>query len=157
MSYGHSDSQSIYIPPLPEGAKEGVPFECLACGHQQVITNSSAWKRHLYQDLQPWLCLDVNCASGAACFRDRDDWIAHLAFEHKLSPKWTSLPCPLCQEDTGAGKVGITSHLSRHLEEVSLSALPRRTEDDDGGSLSSVFSASVSSNDITHINPDSLK
>lgn len=41
-----------------------------------------------------------------------------------MEPKWDSIKCFLCKEQTGIGKFAVTRHLSEHLEEISLSALP---------------------------------
>jgi len=44
-SYREGESSaSVRIPPLPEGAKNGKEFECIACGRILVITNNSEWK-----------------------------------------------------------------------------------------------------------------
>ena len=46
MSYACGEGQlfSIRIPPLPEGAKAGKQFECVACGRLLRITRNKAWK-----------------------------------------------------------------------------------------------------------------
>jgi hypothetical protein len=45
MSYRQDESScSVSIPPLPEGAREGEPFECVACARMLTITNNSVWK-----------------------------------------------------------------------------------------------------------------
>lgn len=41
-----------------------------------------------------------------------------------MEPNWEQIKCPLCGDEAGPGKIAITTHLSRHLEEISLSALP---------------------------------
>jgi hypothetical protein len=41
-----------------------------------------------------------------------------------MEPNWDSLKCSLCKEETGSGKSAVTRHYSKHLEEISLSALP---------------------------------
>lgn len=35
---------SVRVPPLPKGAKDGMPFSCIACNSNVVITNNSDWK-----------------------------------------------------------------------------------------------------------------
>lgn len=44
MSYRQEGGESVKIPPLSKEAKQGKPFECVACGRKLVITNSSVWK-----------------------------------------------------------------------------------------------------------------
>lgn len=54
----------------------------------------------------------------------------HLAVEHGLGPEWKSHPCPLCRNHTGEGKELISLHVSRHMEEIALNALPSGYESD---------------------------
>ncbi|KAG7104462.1 Zinc finger transcription factor ace1 like protein [Verticillium longisporum] len=60
MSYRQNESHSVRIPPLPAGAKLGVCFECMACNRTVSIRSNSAWKKHLYLDLKPWVCHDIS-------------------------------------------------------------------------------------------------
>ncbi|KAI3336423.1 hypothetical protein HD806DRAFT_5390 [Xylariaceae sp. AK1471] len=130
MSYGGNEGRSVRVPPLPLQGKAGKPFSCIACGRSVLISNNSAWKRHLYTDLCPWLCLDTSCSYGDKVYKSKSDWVSHLALGHHLEPKWGSMECPLCLKDTGAGKTAIVKHLSSHLEEISLGALPSGLEFD---------------------------
>ncbi|KFA79353.1 hypothetical protein S40288_03570 [Stachybotrys chartarum IBT 40288] len=130
MSYRANGRDSIRIPPLPDGAKEGKQFDCLACGRRLVIKSNSAWKKHIYEDLCPWVCHDLGCKYGNNIFDDRSDWIDHLGLQHGMAPEWKGFECPLCSEDTGDGKFVISRHLSDHLEEISLAALPLSVEDE---------------------------
>ncbi|KAL6866741.1 hypothetical protein J3F83DRAFT_715564 [Trichoderma novae-zelandiae] len=123
MSYNHK-GQSVRIPPLSKEAKAGLPFSCVACGRTVVITNNSGWKRHIYLDLQPYMCLDMSCPYSSSTFESREKWIAHLALDHEMEPQWESAQCALCKEQTGSGKMAVAMHFSKHLEEISLSALP---------------------------------
>ncbi|KAI0101570.1 hypothetical protein GGR51DRAFT_530147 [Nemania sp. FL0031] len=130
MSYGGTKGHSVRVPPLPPQGKTGDPFLCVACGRSVRISNNSAWKQHLYADLRPWLCLHPYCSHGDNVYKNRTDWISHLALDHHLAPAWESMECPLCLESTGAGKITIIKHLGSHLEEISLGALPSGLEFD---------------------------
>lgn len=90
------------------------------------------------------MCLDLSCPYSSSTFESRDKWISHLALDHEMEPKWASAECPLCREETGNGKIAITKHLSKHLEEVSLSALPVEV-DSDAESENSLESSDASS------------
>ncbi|KAI1860685.1 uncharacterized protein JN550_011410 [Neoarthrinium moseri] len=127
MSYGDGKDRSTRIPPLPTEGRKGKPFECIACGRSVRIMNNSAWKLHLYGDLQPWVCLDASCVRGETTYGNRNDWISHLVLGHGLGPAWESLDCPLCHAVIEPGKTSITKHLGGHLEEISLGALPSGT------------------------------
>ncbi|KAK3988277.1 hypothetical protein QBC44DRAFT_329775 [Cladorrhinum sp. PSN332] len=148
MSYREGESfASVRIPPLPEGAKNGKDFECIACGRVLVITNNSAWKKHLFLDLRPWLCLDLACASRGIPFSTREDWVQHLAYEHEFAPEWQSIDCPLCIQPTPNGKIPLLRHLGSHLEEISLGSLPACLDPETASeSGSSSDPGSVSSN-----------
>ncbi|PTB41614.1 hypothetical protein M441DRAFT_68632 [Trichoderma asperellum CBS 433.97] len=123
LSHSRKD-QPVRIPQLPKGAKDGMPFSCIACNRTVVITNNSDWKHHIYLDFQPYTCLDVSCSYSGTAFESREKWISHLALDHEMEPKWDSIECPLCKHVTGSGKLAVTRHFSKHLEEISLSALP---------------------------------
>jgi hypothetical protein len=49
-----SGGQRVDIPPLPPGAKKGVPFECNACGNSIKATNNRDWRLVLKGD-HVWL------------------------------------------------------------------------------------------------------
>ncbi|RSL82144.1 hypothetical protein CEP51_005337 [Fusarium floridanum] len=123
MSY-RDGNRSIRIPPLPEQAKNGEPFSCIACGRSVTMTTNSQWKRHLYLDLQPYVCLDTSCQLSNSTFSNRANWFQHLALDHEMKPTWAQIKCPLCGDEIGPGMLIIIAHLGRHLEEISLSALP---------------------------------
>lgn len=44
VSYRTGHAGSVRIPPMPEIAKQGVPFECMACGRLVTIKTKSVWK-----------------------------------------------------------------------------------------------------------------
>ncbi|CAH0045313.1 unnamed protein product [Clonostachys solani] len=130
MSYHQSERESVRVPPLPEGAKNGMPFDCIACGRNLMIRSNKRWKKHLYSDLHPWMCLDLQCNFGETAFEKRQDWVDHLALDHKLANDWKGFSCPLCHEALDDGQDNITRHLSAHMEEISLSAIPAAVESD---------------------------
>lgn len=130
MSYGIDRERRVRIPPLPARAKQGLPFACVACGKWVTIAQNSVWKQHIYGDLKPWVCLEADCGYSTDSFSTRNDWVSHLALEHEMA-KWHMVDCPLCRDEIGPGEPSITRHLSQHLEEISLSALPADHEFDD--------------------------
>jgi hypothetical protein len=72
----------------------------------------------------------MGCVYGDTSFATRGHWISHLASDHGMEPDWTSIKCRLCTQDTGSGKATVTLHLAKHLEEISLSALPTGVDSD---------------------------
>ncbi|WQF83671.1 hypothetical protein CDEST_08685 [Colletotrichum destructivum] len=114
-------SMSTCIPPLPAEARRGVPFECVACGERIRISDNSAWKRHLFNDLKPWICYETSCQYGIEPFSSEEAWAQHLASQHGFQSDWH---CPLCLEPIGDGKTVALKHLANHLEDISHLALP---------------------------------
>jgi len=127
MTYGTAVGKQVRIPPLSDDAKRGKPFPCVACGRSVRFTQNSAWKRHLWDDLQPYTCLEPKCVQRN--FSNRRDWINHVRTHY--SKAWSSVSCPLCLQAAGSTQISVTAHLSRHLEEISLAALPVYPDDDD--------------------------
>ncbi|KAM9878516.1 hypothetical protein VDGL01_07368 [Verticillium dahliae] len=134
MSYRQNESHSVRIPPLPAGAKLGVFFQCMACNRTVSIRSNSAWKKHLYLDLKPWVCHDISCAYGDKPFPNRREWVHHLAQHHDFEVSTESINCPLCHEKMPEDKLKVIAHLAAHLEEISLAALPPMAESEEDSS-----------------------
>lgn len=114
-------------------------------------------RKHLWRDLRPWICHDAACGFSNESFVSREDWIEHLEFDHCFRPAWSSFQCSLCHEETGEGKTAIIHHLSSHMEEISLAALPsgydsdndlKESEDEDGDGNGGKVSAGSPSRDF---------
>lgn len=134
MSYRSGEGHSVRLPPLPKSARKGSGFRCIACGESIIAQDKSAWRRHLYNDLRPWQCLEPSCGQKGG-FSTRVNWVSHLSLDH-FGPEWKDSECPLCRKKTGCGKIVILNHFEGHLEEISLAALPLK-HDSDTESLSS--------------------
>jgi hypothetical protein len=104
------------------------------------IRSKVAWKKHVYLDLQPYTCYLQSCFSVSTPFDTRDQWAEHLDLEHNLGPEWNSIRCPLCEEETGDGRIKVTLHVASHLEEIALAAIPASVEDCESSDTESVAS-----------------
>lgn len=139
---------------------------------------SNIYRRHIFADLRPYVCISDGCEVNHIDFTSRGEFAAHLT-EHQQTKLWActqcghteeskdividhikfkhsnedqkidiieksihrDLPsekCPFCSEVPGAAK--FVGHICHHLEEVSLSAIPRPAEEDedDGASEFSI-------------------
>lgn len=110
MSYSGGEGGSVRIPPLPQEAKRGEAFECLACGLLVSFRNNSAWKKHLYGNLRPWRCLELTCTPERNCFKDRNAWISHLTLEHDFRPTGNRSPAHCAANTPGLDRLP-----SRHI------------------------------------------
>ncbi|KAI0602749.1 hypothetical protein F4775DRAFT_155029 [Biscogniauxia sp. FL1348] len=145
VSYHGGQGESIRIPALPEGAKNGIPFACVGCGRTVTMVNKSVWKQHLFSDLKPYVCLDGNCAFNHTPFSTKLEWEDHLTLDHDYAGKADDFTCPICQERISNGLVHVKTHLTRHLEEISLTILPTNLDSEDGTDIDSGLASSETS------------
>jgi hypothetical protein len=56
-SYASSNNESSRLrpPPLPEEGQDGDPFECPLCFRFTSVRQATAWHKHVYRDLQPYV------------------------------------------------------------------------------------------------------
>ncbi|KAM0813605.1 hypothetical protein AB5N19_13601 [Seiridium cardinale] len=100
-SYASSENTSDRprFPALPVDSVNG-PFECPFCFMMVSVTNSYAWRKHIFADLRPYNCVAVNCPIAGTEYGRRHQWM-----EHMLQSHWSEWHC-------------------RHLEDIALFALP---------------------------------
>ncbi|KAF2867799.1 hypothetical protein BDV95DRAFT_502175, partial [Massariosphaeria phaeospora] len=86
-SYASStnDSTKLRPPPLPELGLDGDPFECPLCFRFTSVRHVSAWHKHVYRDLQPYVCSFEECEIPDCAYDSRHDWFDH---ELKAHRKW---------------------------------------------------------------------
>jgi hypothetical protein len=101
-------------------------------------------RKHIFNDLQPYVCTEFTCDIAGKTFESRSSWIQHES-SHQISGASQKF-CPFCPGSKGSipGKTYL-KHLSRHLREVALAVLPQTHDSDsdsEGGSDSSNKAAS---------------
>ncbi|KAL9044017.1 MAG: hypothetical protein Q9214_002817 [Letrouitia sp. 1 TL-2023] len=75
-----------HIPPLPIASESRSEFECPFCYAIISLHGSSKyrqWKRHVFKDLQPYMCTYDNCSSPNTMYDSRRQWIAHELHWHR--------------------------------------------------------------------------
>ncbi|KAJ6790296.1 hypothetical protein PWT90_09962 [Aphanocladium album] len=197
-----AESSTRRIPPLPEDAEYG-PFECPFCFCIITAKNRMEWKRHVFEDLRPYVCVQEKCTGAEYGFAHRRDWITHtkrthlteykcsaesctwkglnevtfkahiqkshsndisrygtdtlLAFARVEGSEHQDLSCPLCGELQSSTK-SYYRHVGRHMEQLSLFALPLNdeadadeleTDGDDGDELQSLSDANEAAENDT--------
>ncbi|KAF2672436.1 hypothetical protein BT63DRAFT_452943 [Microthyrium microscopicum] len=156
----------IEVPPRPTSSQNGVHltrFECAYCSLTPYIRSDRSWKKHVLNDIQPYVCTYPDCNLPDHIFEDQDKWYSHELQYHRVeffcntaghqvhmeqtsfeihlkddhcidlqsSPELLQIfrrpsQCPggicnLCYQRTKNMK----THISRHLQQLSLFAIPR--------------------------------
>jgi hypothetical protein len=52
-----SGAHDLKPPPRPSAAAHDEPFECSICFHIIIANDERQWRRHVYEDLLPYLCV----------------------------------------------------------------------------------------------------
>ncbi|ETS86364.1 hypothetical protein PFICI_00192 [Pestalotiopsis fici W106-1] len=144
VSYYGGQGDTVRIPSLPAGAKVGTPFLCIGCNKMVTAPTKSSWKKHLFSDLKPYICLVSTCVLNEKLFATKSEWKDHMDLKHTSSQS-TTRNCPVCQENTFYGDDHFSSHIAKHLEEVALTILPTNADSEDGTDADSGLASSESS------------
>ncbi|KAG7006555.1 hypothetical protein G7Y79_00014g037300 [Physcia stellaris] len=136
-SYAESlvSGSNTSVPPLPKEAGDNEPFECPFCYIIVKIDTTRTWNKHVFQDLQPYICIYGECTTPEKLYTSRREWISHVEKYHAEGAATESAnqdrgmtdnrkSCPLCTVPS-IQEGDLTKHIARHLEELALFALPR--------------------------------
>ncbi|KAL2784809.1 hypothetical protein BJX66DRAFT_347986 [Aspergillus keveii] len=138
---GHS--QTSYAPslfnsadrltaPVPKSFVTDEPFECPYRYFIIAVSDRKAWARHVFQDISPYICPFDHCPSANRLYWRQGDWYSHIHCEHPdLFETGGAITCPLCKDQLPYDR--LKRHLSRHLEELALFAVPRPDSSGDEG------------------------
>ncbi|KAI9847544.1 MAG: hypothetical protein M1838_000843 [Thelocarpon superellum] len=109
-SVGDTTERGRPLPPLPPESANQTPFECPLCFTIQVVKGPLAWKKHVYSDLQPYLCISKDCP--LQLFSSRQEWSLHDLNNHRK--EWR---CPSCPQHKSASPHLLEAHFrDRHPE-----------------------------------------
>lgn len=102
------DQSELRVPPIPKEYVEG-PFLCPFCFVFITVENRYEWKKHVFRDLRPYVCLSETCVAADQDFQRRKDWSRHMSQEH-----WRQWACPFgCAVNPPS-----PSNLRQHLVDV---------------------------------------
>ena len=136
------DGGRVTIPPPPKESVGRKPFECPYCFFLIDIKTTRSWNRHIFKDIKPYICTFTDCNMPDRLYDSRREWHLHEITEHL---RGGDLICALCRDTLNSAKQ-YERHVARHLEELSLFALPRiemdETEDDDDDEFDATASRS---------------
>ncbi|KAI9151388.1 transcription factor Cys6 [Paramyrothecium foliicola] len=112
-------SARLRVPPIPQEYEEG-PFKCPFCHMFIMISNRSEWKRHVFGDLQPYICLVAECTAPDHLYSRRSQWIKHMRSEH-----WRVWHCAFGCPDVFQSKQNCQAHIqTSHGYQVSATKIP---------------------------------
>ncbi|RDW61415.1 hypothetical protein BP5796_11307 [Coleophoma crateriformis] len=129
---GETSQDELRPPPQPQYAFPGVlfefgePFICPYCWTEEVVQNRAAWKKHVFQDLKPYVCTFEEC--DLKMFKSRREWFTHELQLHRR--EWTCQECSHKPFSTQAEFLGhlISSH-KFHGNECHLEAYILQSEE----------------------------
>ncbi|KAK9784543.1 hypothetical protein SCARD494_12798 [Seiridium cardinale] len=114
------------------------------------MLNASAWKKHLFVDLQPYLCPYDGCNHNSSPFQTKVEWTSHLLVDH-IGGRQTKFDCPLCKQGIVGDSMPIVKHLSQHLEEIALTALPNNDDpDENNDEESTIWHQATTAHEMLH-------
>ncbi|EXK85044.1 hypothetical protein FOQG_10983 [Fusarium oxysporum f. sp. raphani 54005] len=106
------------IPALPAGAENG-PFECPFCFMMVSIASRNHWKKHVFSDLFPYICIELGCPAPDQDFQRRHQWADHVKKHH-----WKTWACKLGCDKTFHSSQDIKRHLEhKHSETAEMTHL----------------------------------
>jgi hypothetical protein len=68
---------NLRVPRWPVSAQTGSPFECPICFGIVVAETELSWKRHVFEDIPPYVCMSEDCGAAIKSFSRRRDWKLH--------------------------------------------------------------------------------
>ncbi|KAM0429226.1 hypothetical protein ACHAPT_006440 [Fusarium lateritium] len=86
-SFGFSDNEGerLRVPPRPQD-DDGEPLEqflCPLCYHLIEAKTTRAWTKHVFRDLQAYVCTFDDCKETDRLFETRQDWLRHEVENHR--------------------------------------------------------------------------
>ena len=79
----HGSPTKVHFPPMPKAASNGQPFECPFCYRIEVAETTHEWRKHVYRDLQPYMCTFKECAIPDETYASRRQWFSHELQKHR--------------------------------------------------------------------------
>ncbi|KAI4259012.1 MAG: hypothetical protein L6R42_004794 [Xanthoria sp. 1 TBL-2021] len=132
MSYAPTlmSGGDITIPAPPRSSRGGAPFECPYCYFIVTAQSTRSWNRHVFDDLQPYMCLDKTCNTPHKLYTKRREWVHHAITMHHHEDSGESRDCILCGDPQETAE-RYDRHVARHLQELALFVLPPNHDESD--------------------------
>ncbi|KAL8791113.1 MAG: hypothetical protein Q9195_006057 [Heterodermia aff. obscurata] len=105
------DEGRLRMPDMPEEGLDTRPFECPYCHHIVSIQSTHAWMRHVYRDLQPYVCTFEGCSIGEETYESRHRW-----FNHEMQSHYRVWPCLGHCNEVFQIQEELEQHVRAHIE-----------------------------------------
>ena len=106
------DEGRLRMPDIPEEGLDTQPFECSYCHHIVSVSNTHAWMRHVYRDLQPYVCTFEECPIGEETYESRHRW-----FNHEMQSHYRVWPCLGHCNEVFLIREELEQHVRAHIEQ----------------------------------------
>jgi hypothetical protein len=103
----NADAGLLRVPPLPKEYVDG-PFQCPFCCMIVSIRTRRDWKKHVFRDLRPYVCLASSCGTPEQLYLRRGDWIDHMKQDH-----WKAWRCPFACSHLLHSKLDFLTHIKQ--------------------------------------------
>ncbi|KAF2845590.1 hypothetical protein T440DRAFT_260852 [Plenodomus tracheiphilus IPT5] len=87
-SFSEHDATRLRPPSLPEQGRDGQAFECPLCLRFISERSDASYHKHIYQDLQPYMCTYEDCKTPDCTYESRREW-----FRHEKEMHWKRWEC----------------------------------------------------------------
>lgn len=109
---------SLIVPPPPIPLQDGNRFPCPYCRLEITVGDAMRtdqdWRRHVFADLEPYLCTFKDCLRASKTFGMKYDWIRHELDSHRIQKFWR---CPSCQHEF-LDRADFQIHLTEKHEDI---------------------------------------
>ncbi|MCJ1381880.1 hypothetical protein MMC17_004992 [Xylographa soralifera] len=100
--------QKARMPSMPQAARNRQPFECPHCRTIECVKDTNSWIKHVYRDLQPYMCTFEKCKTPHEMYEGRRQWFNHELQQHRRS--WS---CNGHCDRTFASEEALASHIKK--------------------------------------------
>ena len=112
--------QRLFGVPMPAAFRLPAEFECQLCFRVKKIQRISDWKKHVFEDVEPFTCTHSDCPEPKL-FKRKLDWVRHEN-EHHRPTRPQDEPCKFCGETYDFWGM-LRLHLEKHMENIVLPIL----------------------------------
>ena len=99
--------ENLLLPQLPLKSANGQPFQCPLCFTIISVSSERSWKRHVFEDLHPYVCTFPTCETPNRLFKSRHVWFDHEVHTHRST--WS---CPEGCDEAFTSQAQLHRHMA---------------------------------------------